>query len=326
MKTYFKAFGIVVSGFAFALLAGGVAAQRFPSKPVRIVVPFPPGGGVDIVARIVGPRLAKSYGQQVVVENRAGAAGIIGTEFAARAAPDGYTWLLATMGNLTVNKHLYSRMAVDPEKDLAPVTEVVAVYFVMVAHPSLPAKNVRELIALAKQRPGEITFSSSGAGGAPHLAGELFKRMANVNLVHVPYKGSGPSFADLLGGHVSLTCDSMLQSLPYIRSGKLNALAVLAAKRARQLPNVPTVAESGLPGYELTNWFGLVVPTGSPREIITRVHNDFTRVLRDQDVRDKISSMGADVVGDSPEQFATFMRAESTKWARVIKEANIRAE
>ncbi|MDH5535488.1 MAG: tripartite tricarboxylate transporter substrate binding protein [Betaproteobacteria bacterium] len=326
MNTFFKAAGIIVSGFAFALPSLGAAAQSFPSKPVRIVVPFPPGGGVDIVARIVGPKLAKGYGQQVVVEKRAGAAGIIGTEFAARAAPDGYTWLLATMGNLTVNKHLYAKMAVNPEKDLAPVNQVVAVHFVMVAHPSLPAKNVKQLIALAKARPGEITSSSSGAGGAPHLGGELFKRMANVNLVHVPYKGSGPSFADLLGGHVSFTCDSMLQSLPYIRSGKLNALAVLGAKRAAQLPDVPTVAESGVPGYELTNWFGLVVPDGTPPELVARVHGDFTGVLQEPEVRDRISGMGADVVGNSPGEFAAFMQGESAKWTRVINEASIKAE
>ena len=206
-----------VAGAVLATMLFAAAAQNFPVKPVRIVVPFPPGGGVDIIARLVGPKLAAQYGQQVIIENRAGAAGIIGTEFAARAAPDGYTWAIATLGNLAVNKHLYAKMAVDPLKDLAAVTQVVDVHFVMVAHPSLPAKNVRQLIALAKARPGDITFASSGAGGAPHLGGELFNRLAGVKITHVPYKGSGPSFADLLGGHVSLTYDSLLQALPDIR-------------------------------------------------------------------------------------------------------------
>jgi tripartite-type tricarboxylate transporter receptor subunit TctC len=301
-------------------------AQPFPSKPVRIVVPFPPGGGVDIVARLIGPKLADIYAQQVVVDNRAGAAGVIGTELAARASPDGHTWLLATMGNLSVNRHLYAKMAVDPVRDLAPVTQVVAVHFVMVSHPSLPATNVKSLLALAKARPGQITYSSSGAGGAPHLAGALFNSMGNVKLAHVPYKGSGPSFVDLLGGHVMLTFDSMLQALPYIRGGRLNALAVLGPKRAPQLPNVPTVSESGLPGYELTNWFGLTLPGGASRELVARVHGDVTKVLQQPEIRAKLVEMGADVVANPPQEFAAFMKAESAKWAKVIKEANIKAE
>lgn len=315
-----------VAGAVFATMACVAAAQSFPVKPVRIVVPFPPGGGVDIIARLVGPVLAAQYGQQVIVENRAGAAGIIGTEFTARAAPDGYTWAIATLGNLAVNKHLYPKMTVDPLKDLAAVTQVVDVHFVMVAHPSLPAKNVQQLIALAKRLPpGEITYSSSGAGGAPHLGGELFQRLAKVKFTHVPYKGSGPSFADLLGGHVSLTFDSMLQSLPYIRDKKLVALGVLGAKRAAALQDVPTIAEQGVRGYALTNWFGLVVPAATPKDLIARINGDFTRVLLQQETRDKISAMGADVIGNAPDQFEKFWRAESEKWARIVKDANIRA-
>jgi len=313
-----------VAGAVCMALAMTAAAQNFPTKPVRIVVPFPPGGGVDIVARVVGPKLAAQYGQQVIVENRAGAAGIIGTEYTARAAPDGYTWAICTLGNLAVNKHLYSKMAVDPLKDLAAVTQVVDVHFVMVAHPSLPAKTVPQLIALAKKLPaGDITYSSSGAGGAPHLGGALFNRLAGVQLTHVPYKGSGPSFADLLGGHVSLTFDSMLQSLPYIRDKKLVALGVLGGKRAAALPDVPTIAEQGVKGYELTNWFGLVVPAATPKDVIARVHGDFTKVLQEKEIRDKIAGMGADVVANSSEDFARFWRNESDKWARVIKEAKI---
>lgn len=316
----------VITGVLCAVLSCAAQAQNFPTRPVRIVVPFPPGGGVDIVARVVAPKLTAQYGQQVIVENRAGAAGIIGTEFTARAAPDGYTWAIATLGNLAANKHLYPKMAVDPLKDLAAVTQVVDVHFVMVAHPSLPAKNVRQLIALARARPGEITFASSGAGGAPHLGGELFNRLAGVKITHVPYKGSGPSFADLLGGHVSLTYDSLLQALPYIRDKKLVALGVLGGKRAAALPDVPTIAEQGVKGYELTNWFGLVVPAATPKDLIARIHGDFTRALQDKDIRDKIAGMGADVVANSPEQFAAFWRNESEKWGRVIREADIRAE
>ena len=217
-------------------------------------------------------------------------------------------------------------MAVDPLKDLAAVTQVVDVHFVMVAHPSLPAKNVRQLIALAKARPGDITFASSGAGGAPHLGGELFNRLAGVKITHVPYKGSGPSFADLLGGHISLTYDSLLHALPYIRDRKLVALGVLGARRAAALPDVPTIAEQGVKGYELTNWFGLVVPAATPNHLVMRIHSDFTKTLQEREIRDRITGMGADVVANSPEQFAAFWRAESDKWARVIREANIRAE
>jgi tripartite-type tricarboxylate transporter receptor subunit TctC len=232
---------------------------------------------------------------------------------------------MGTLGNLAVNPHLIAKMPVDPLRDFAPVTQVVAVHFVMVAHPSLPARNVDELIALARSRPGEINYSSSGPGGAPHLAGELFKNMARVSLVHVPYKGSSPSFQDLLGGQVSLTFDSLVQALPYIRDKRLIALAVLGAARSPLLPEVPTVAES-LPGYELTNWFGLVAPAAVPRAIVDRIHADVIKVLQDPGVSEKLAAMGATAVGNTPEQFGAAMRADSEKWAKLIREANIRAE
>lgn len=316
----------MLAGGLLVVVAGVAAAQGFPNRPVRIVVPFPPGGGVDIVARVVGPKLAAQYGQQVIVENRAGAAGIIGTEYTARAAPDGYTWAIATLGNLAANKHLYPKMAVDPLKDLAPVTQVVDVHFVMVSHPSLPVKNVKQLIALAKARPGDIVYASSGAGGAPHLGGELFNRLAGVNIRHVPYKGSGPSFADLLGGHVQLTYDSMLQAMPYIKDRKLVALGLLGPKRVAAMPDLPTIAEQGVAGYALTNWFGLVVPAATPKDLVARIHGDFTKVLQEKEIRDRITGMGADVVADTPEQFGKFWREESEKWAKVIREANIKAQ
>ncbi len=314
----------IVALLAVAMGASALA-QTFPAKPVRIVVAFPAGGGVDIVARLLAPKLAEAWGQQVIVDNRAGASGVIGTEFAARSAPDGHTLLMGTLGNLSVNPHLIAKMPVDPLRDFAPITQVVAVHFVLVAHPSLPARNITELITLARSRPGEINYSSSGPGGAPHLAGELFKSIAKVNLVHVPYKGSAPSFQDLLGGQVSLTFDSLVQALPYVRDKRLNALAVLGAARSPLLPEVPTVAES-LPSYELTNWFGLVAPAAAPRAIVGKIHADVVKVLQDAGVSEKLSAMGATAVGNTPEQFGRAMRADSEKWGRLIRETNIRAE
>ncbi len=312
----------------FLALAGydhDARAQPFPTKPVRIIIAFPPGGGVDIVARVMGPRLTEIWNQPVVIENRPGASGVIGTEVAARSAPDGHSVFFGTLGNLTANQYLYPKMPVDPLRDMAPVMQVVAVHFVMIAHPSLPAKNVKELIALAKAHPGQINYSSSGPGGAPHLGMELLKSMARINLVHIPYKGSGPSFVDLLAGQVSLTCDSLLQSLPYIKAGRLRPLAVLGGKRSPLLPDVPTIGET-VPGYELTNWFGMTVPAATPRELINRLHADISKVLQQPDFRERIAGMGADVIGSSPDQFGAFMKAESAKWGKVIKDANIKAE
>jgi tripartite-type tricarboxylate transporter receptor subunit TctC len=255
----------------------------------------------------------------------AGASGVIGTEIAAKAPPDGYTLFMGTLGNFTANQYLYAKMPVDPLRDFAPLSQVVAVHFVMVAHPSLPARNVKELIALAKAHPGKINYSSSGPGGAPHLGMELFKSMAGVNLVHIPYKGSGPSFVDLLAGQVSLTCDSLLQALPYIKAGRLRALAVLGTKRTSLLPDVPTVSET-VRGYDLTNWFGLAVPAATPRELVNRIYADAAKVMQQADFKERISNMGADVVGSTPEQFGAFMKSESAKWGKVIREAHIRAE
>jgi len=301
-------------------------AQAFPTKPVRIIVAFPPGGGTDIVARLVAARLTDTWGQGVVVENRAGASGTIGTEIAARADADGHTLFMATMGNMTANPHLYPKMAVDPLRAFAPITKVVDVHFVFMANPALPADNVKDLIEVAKKRPGEIHYSSSGPGGAPHLAMELFKRQAGINLAHVPYKGSGPGMNDLLGGRVMMTMDSLLQGYPQIKAGKLKALAVLGPKRSSLLPDVPTMAEAGVSGYSLTNWFGLLAPAATPKDAVTKVHADVTKILREAEIQKKIADMGADVVGNTPEEFGAAMRAESAQWADIIKSANIKAE
>jgi tripartite-type tricarboxylate transporter receptor subunit TctC len=308
-----------------ALLLVMGSAHAFPTKPVKIIVAFPPGGGTDIVARLIAPRLGDTWGQPVIVENRAGAAGVIGTEAAAKSDPDGHTLFMATMGNMTANQHLYPNMTVDPLRAFAPITKVVDVHFVFMANPSLPANNVQELIALAKQHPGEIAYSSSGAGGAPHLAMELFKRQAGIDLTHVPYKGSAPSITDLIGGRVMLTMDSLVQSLPHIKSGRLKALAVLGPKRAALLPDVPTVAESGLPGYALTNWFGLLAPAATPPDVIAKLHTDVVAILKDVELQKKIAALGADVIGNTPEEFGAAMRTESAQWAEIIKAAGIRA-
>jgi len=315
-----------MKSFLLALLLLAGVVEAFPTKPVRIIVAFPPGGGTDIVARVVGQKLGEGWNQAVVVENRAGASGTIGTESAARAEPDGHTLFMATMGNMTANQHLYPKMAVDPLRAFAPITKVVDVHFVFLANPALAANSVGELIELAKKRPGDIAYSSSGPGGAPHLAMELFKRQASVDLIHIPYKGSSPSISDLIGGRVMLSMDSLVQSFPHLKARRLKALAVLGPRRAALLPEVPTIAESGLPGYALTNWFGLLAPAATPKETVLKIHADVIRVLRDPEAKKRITDLGADVVGNSPEEFGATMRAESAQWAEIIKAANIRAE
>ena len=310
---------------AMAAAAASVQAQQFPGKAVRIIVAFPPGGAIDTVARIMAPKLAENLGQQFVVDNRAGAGGLVGTELAAKAPADGHTIFFGTLGNLSVNPLLYAKLPFDVARDFAPVTQVVSTYFMLYVHPSLPARTPKDLIALAKARPGQINYSSSGNGGAPHLAGELFNSMAGVKLVHIPYKGSSPSVADVIGGHVHLTFESASIGLPHVKSGKLRALAALARERLALLPEVPPLADT-LPGYEVVNWFGMVVPAATPRDIVARLHGEIVKVLRLPDVRDKLIAQGTEPVGNSPEAFGALMKAETAKWARVIKEANIRAD
>lgn len=312
--------------FAAALTLTGAAtavlAQAFPSKPVRIIVAFPPGGGTDIVARTIAPKLTDALGQQVVVDNRAGASGLLGTELAAKAPPDGHTVFMGTMGNLSVNPLLFPKAPIDTARDFAPLTQAVSVTFILYAHPSFPVKTVKDLIDLAKARPGQINYASSGAGGAPHLAAELLNSMAGIKMVHIAYKGSGPSFVDVLGGQVPLTMDSLTQGLPYVQSGRLRAVATLGPKRSPVLPNVPTVGET-LKGYEVVNWFGLVAPAATPKDVINRLYTEIVKILRMPDIKERLSSQGADPVGSSPDEFGAFMKAETAKWARVIKEANI---
>ena len=311
--------------FAFTVLSDPARAQTFPSRPVRIIVAFPAGGGTDIVARTLSPKLSEALGQQVVVDNRGGASGLVGTELAAKSAPDGHTLFMGTLGNLSVNPLLFSKLPFDVARDFAPLTQAVSVTFMLYVHPSLPVKTVRDLITLAKSRPGSINYASSGSGGAPHLAAELFNSLAGIKMIHVPYKGSSPSFTDVLGGQVPITFDSLTQGLPYVKAGRLRAVATLGPKRTQVLPDVPTVNET-LAGYEVVNWFGIVVPAGTPREIIARLHSEIVKILRMPDISERLSAQGSDPVGSSPDEFGAFMRSETAKWARVIKEANIRAD
>ncbi len=318
----------LASRLALALMAcASVAgAQTFPSKPIRIIVAFPAGGGTDIVARMIAPKLGEALGQQVVIDNRAGAQGVIGTELAAKSAPDGHTLFMGTLGNLAVNTALYgNKLPFSIERDFAPLTHVVDVWFVQMIHPSLPTKNPRELIALAKSKPGELNYYSSGAGGAPHLAAEMFNTMAGIRTTHVPYKGSAPGQIDLLAGQVQLGYDSMVQSLPYIKAGKMRALAVLGAKRTSLLPDVPPMQDF-VPGFTLTNWFALVLPAATPTEIRNRLHSEVVKILRSPDIKERLLSMGAEPVGNTQEQFGAFIKAETAKWAKVIRDGNIKAD
>ena len=312
---------------ALALLAGvgGARAESFPTRPVRIIVAFPAGGGTDIVARLLAQPLGELWGQQVFVDNRAGAAGVIGTELAAQAPADGYTLLIGTMGNLAVNPHLYPGMHTDPLRDFAPVSQLVNVTLGAMAHPSFAPNTIAELIQLAKAKPGTVNYSSSGSGGAPHLAGELLKRMAHIDIVHVPYKGSGPSFQDLLAGQIPLTFDSLVQGLPYVQAGKLKALAVLDATRSPLLPDVPTVGET-VAGYQLTNWFGMVAPVATPPDVLAKIATDVAATIKRPDLGARLTALAAQPVGSTPAEFGAVLRADTAKWGEIVKDAHIRAE
>ena len=311
---------------ALAAMSSALAgAQAFPTKPIRMIVAFPPGGGTDIVARMIASRLGVVLGQQVVVENRPGADGIVGTQIAANSPPDGHTLFLGTAGNLAINQTLYGKVTFDIARDFAPVTQVVSVDMMLTVHPSLPVRTVSALVALAKSRPGELDYASTGTGGIPHLAMELFNHMAGTKIVHIPYKGGSPALVALTGGHVPMMVQSMVQGLRTVKAGKLRALALLSPKRAALLPDVPTVAET-LHGFEATNWYGLVVPANTPAAIHKRLYEEVVRLLRSPELSGLLIAQGAKPVGSTPKQLAAFMKSETAKWARVIKEANVHKE
>ncbi len=308
-----------------ALCAGGAPAQSYPAKPVRLIVPFPPGSGVDIVSRIVSPRLGEALGQQLVVDNRSGAGGIVGAEVAAKAAPDGYNLFMATAGILTVVPIL-SKVSYNVTRDFVPVTLVASVPSILVVHPTMPVKTVKDLVALARAKPGTINYASTGSGTLPHLAAELLKREAKIDIVHVPYKGSGPAMTDLVGGHVDMFFGNMLSVVPLVKNGKLRALAVTSLERSPAAPQVPTVAESGYPGFEAGTWFGLLVPTGTAKEIVARLHADMLKALKQSDVRQRLAEQGGVAIGNTPEEFARYIRSETEKWRRVLPTSGVRSE
>jgi tripartite-type tricarboxylate transporter receptor subunit TctC len=320
------------SGFAAAVLlaisaiAGPVASQPYPARPIRMIIGFPPGGGTDIIGRIVAQRLSEVLGQLILPDNRGGAAGQIAAELAAKAPPDGYTVMMAHIAAISILPSLIARLPYDPQKDFAPISLVAIGPNLLVVHPSLPVRSVKELVALAKARPGQLYFASPGSGSVQHLAGELFKLEARVDMVHVPYKGSGQSIVDLVAGNVHLNFDSVPPVLPHVRSGRLRALAVTSEKRFSILPDIPTVTESGVAGFDLSTWWGLVVPAAVSKDIIARLEAETVRLLRQPDVKERIAFAGADTVGNTAEEFAAFIRAERAKYARIVKDANIRIE
>lgn len=304
------------------LLPTLVAGQAYPTRAVRTIVPFAPGGGSDIVARGILPRLSDSLGQQFIIDNRPGAGTLIGAELAARAAPDGYTLFIGITGTMAINPSIYKKLPYEPVRDFAPITLVANGPNVLVVHPALPARSVEELIALAKSRPGQLTYGSAGIGGAPHLAGELFKSMAKVDMVHVPYKGAAPVTIDLLSGNIQVMFAGMGAALPYIKAGRLRALAVAGEERSPALPEAPTIGEF-LKGFAAATWFGVFAPAGTPKEIIAVLHREITKVTSRDEVRKQLLSLGYEPATSTPDQLGQYVKDEMAKWARVIKSAGI---
>jgi len=315
--------GIATSLSWLTLQAAGAA--DFPSKPLRLVTGSAPGGGSDTVARTLSEKLNERFGQPVLVDNRAGAGGTIGADIVAKAPPDGYTWLVATSSSMVVNPAM-QKLPYDVERDLAPVTQISTVPFILAVNPNVQAKTVGELIQLAKSRPGKMSYATSGVGAMSHLAMELFKYMAGVNLVHVPYRGSAPAAFDLIGGQVQAAFNNLIPTLPHVKSGRLRALGVSGLARVSLLPDVPTVAESGLPGYDAMQWYGVLLPAGVPKSMVTFLHKEITTVLKMPAVRSRLMDEGGEVIGGTPDQYAKVIHTELAKWTKLVKAAGIRAE
>jgi tripartite-type tricarboxylate transporter receptor subunit TctC len=314
-------------GFSvLAMLAAPAFAQgNYPNRPVRIVVPSSPGGGTDISARVIADHLGRAFKGQFFVENRPGAGQSIGIEVVARAEPDGYTLLMAA-STLALNPIMYKNIKYDPVKDFAPVSQVASIPNVVLVHPSVPAKTLRELIALAKSKPGELTYASAGIGTSPHMGAELLKHMAGIDIQHIPFRGSGPAVTDTISGRINMTLASTLQAKPFVEGGQLRALAVTGSKRSESMPDVPTVAEAGVPGYEALQWYGLLVPAGTPADIVNRLHEETAKALNAPDVKKRLADDGAESVGTTPAEFAKFIRDEIEKWSNVARVANIKPE
>jgi tripartite-type tricarboxylate transporter receptor subunit TctC len=313
-----KAAGMVLA------LTTAVAAQDYPTKPVRLVIPFPPGGSNDIVGRLVATQLGEKLGKQVIVENRGGAGGVVATEMVSKAEPDGYTLLMISLAH-AVNPWLY-KLNYDPIKSFAPVAMLGSGPNIVTVHPDLPVKSIKDLVALAKQKPGELQYASAGVGSFQHLGGELFKLMAGTDIMHVPFKGGGPAMIDVMGGHTKILFSSLVQTTPHIRSGKLRALATGGTKRSPVFPDLPTVSEAGVPGYEGVNWWGVLAPAGTPKEIVDKLAKDIAAALQSPEVQKQFESEGAEVVQMGPAEFGKYLESEMKKWEKVVKEANIKAE
>lgn len=319
----------LVSVFLAALLLGFPAlanADAYPAKTIRIIAPFPPGGPADILSRIIAGKLSQSWGQQVIVENRPGAGGNIGAEAAAKSEPDGYTLLLGFVGTHAINPSLYAKMPYDNVKDFEPVAQVATVTIVLVVHPSVAASSVKELIALARAKPGQLAFGSPGNGTPQHLAGELFNAMAGVDMLHVPYKGAVPALTDLLGGRISMIFSSMPPALPHVHNGKLRALGVTSLERTPAAPELPTIAESGVPGYVVNNWYGILAPRGTPKEVVAKLNAEIVKIMKMPDVKENLSAQGAESFTSTPEQFATYIKDETAKWAKIVKSSGARID
>jgi tripartite-type tricarboxylate transporter receptor subunit TctC len=321
-----KRFTIVLSGLMLASLGHAGLAQTYPTKPIRMIVPYPPGGGNDTLARLFGVKLTEAWGQQVVVDNRPGAGTIIGTQIAARAVPDGYTLLLSSIATHAIAPNLYAKPGYDPVKDFAPITLLAVAPTVVCVNPSVPAKSLKDLIALAKAKPGELKFASGGAATPPHMAGEIFAAMTGIRLVHVPYKGGGPAHAGLLGGETTMMFDTAASILPHVRAGRLRALAIARSQRLPEYPNLPTFSEAGVPGYEVNAWYSVHAPAGVPKDIVARLNRELVRILKLPDIQERLKVLGSEGVGNSPEEFAGFVRAESAKYAKAIRAAGVKVE
>jgi tripartite-type tricarboxylate transporter receptor subunit TctC len=308
-----------------ALTTGYASAQSYPSKPIRLLVPSTPGGSVDTLARTLGPKLSERWGQQVVVDNRAGAGGAIAGEMTAKAPPDGYTLMIGTIASLATSVSL-QKLPYDPLRDYAPVTLVARQNLILLIHPSVPARSVKDLVALAKARPGVLTFASAGNGTGGHLSGELFKLLAHINLLHIPYKGVAPALVDVMSGQVTMTFASILSGLTQIRAGKVRALAVTGAKRSGAIPEMPTMMEAGVKGYESSTWYGVVAPAGTPPAVVNKINAEIVAILKQPEINERLSREGAEPVGDTPQEFAAFNKAEVEKWGKVIRAAGLRVE
>jgi tripartite-type tricarboxylate transporter receptor subunit TctC len=315
----------IVAAIALSLLSFAAVAQQYPTRAIRLIVPFPPGGGTDTMARAIAPKLSEYLGQQVVAENRGGAGANIGAEVAAKSPPDGYTIMLATITN-AIGASLYTKLNYDLAKDFATITQLATTPHILVVHPSVPVKTVKEFTAFTKARPDQITYSSSGSGSAAHLAGELYASLTGTKMVHVPYKGGGPSMIALVGGEVSVCFATMPSAVGYVRAGRMRGIAVTTDKRSPSMPELPTIAETGIKGYEAGSWYGLSAPAGTPKEIVSRLHAETIKVMALPDVKERLFNAGFEVVTSSPEQFAAFTRSEIQKWGKLVKATGLKAD